>query len=196
MNASIKISSAAFAALFQPQPNQFDPQACHDFGGGGTMYETFGAELEYVQNNDAQSIWTICYGGSNGGRDDYIVSGYHHEDRIGHIITKQLIPDDVQIIIDLPNDDNLYGMADDFTDRVLEVLNCTEFASQHQQLDLEYHLYQMMGEAYGIMTATNEDGTLAPLSHLREHMAELEKIFVRVETEYHEFKKAMEADDA
>ena len=196
MQTSIKISREAFAALFQPQPNQLDPQACHDFGGGGTMYEPFGAQLEYVQNNDAQSIWTICYGGANGGRDDYIVSGYHHEDRIGHIITKHLVPDDVQITIDLPNDDNLHGMADDFTDRVLEVLNCTEFASSHQRLDLEYHLYQMMGEAYGIMAATNEDGTLAHMSALREHMASLEKTFVRIETEYHEFKKEMEADNA
>ena len=94
------------------------------------------------------------------------------------------------------NDDNLHGMADDFTDRVLEVLNCTEFASSHQRLDLEYHLYQMMGEAYGIMAATNEDGTLAHMSALREHMASLEKTFVRIETEYHEFKKEMEADNA
>jgi hypothetical protein len=54
----------------------------------------------------------------------------------------------------------------------------------------------MMGEAYGIMVATNEDGTLAPLSSLREHMASLEKTFVRIETEYQEFKKEMEADNA
>jgi hypothetical protein len=102
----------------------------------------------------------------------------------------------VQITIDLPNDDNLHGMADDFTNRVLEVLNCTEFASSHQRLDLEYHLYQMMGEAYGIMAATNEDGTFAHMSALREHMASLEKTFVRIETEYHEFKKEMEECDA
>jgi hypothetical protein len=114
MQTSIKIFREAFVALFQPQPNQLDAQASHDFGAGGTMYEPFGAQLEYVQNNDAQSIWTICYGGSNGGRDDYIVSGYHHDDRIGHIITKQPVPDDVQITIDLPNADLLWRAAENF----------------------------------------------------------------------------------
>lgn len=49
----------------------------------GTMFETYGAELEQVQATDAHCIWTLA---DSDGRE-IITSGFHLVNRIGFFIT-------------------------------------------------------------------------------------------------------------
>ena len=196
METQIALSEEAFIALFQPQQNQFNGNAPYDFGSGGTMYETYGEEYDHVIAQSADYIWTIC---SNGGNDDYITSGYHFADRLGYILTAQPVPAGVKLIIEIPNsdsDDNVHACATDFAERVQTVINTVDFASSHCELDIEYHLYQMLGEAKTLICATHKDGSHAPISILHEHMEKLEERLFQYETEFKQFLVKMEECDA
>jgi hypothetical protein len=196
METQITLSEEAFVALFRPRKNELKADASYDFGAGGTMYETYGDEHDYVIAQNPAHIWTIC---SDEGNGDYIASGYHFADRLGYIITRNPVPDGVKITIDIPNvdsDDNVHVCATEFADRVQTVINTVDFASSHSEMDLEYHLYQMLGEAKTLMRSTCADGSLAPISVLHEHMEELEERFSRYETEFKDFLVDMEECDA
>jgi hypothetical protein len=196
METQITLSEEAFIALFQPQQNQLSSNASYDFGSGGTMYETYGDEHDHVIAQNPAHIWTIC---SDEGNGDYITSGYHFANRLGYILTTHSVPAGIKIIIDIPNgdsDDNVHICATDFAERLQTVIDTVDFASSHYELDIEYRLYQMLGEAKTLMRSTCTDGSPAPISILHEHMEELEERFSRYETEFKEFLANMEECDA
>ena len=85
METQINLSEEAFVALFRPRKNELKADASYDFGAGGTMYETYGDEYDYVIAQNPAHIWTIC---SDEGNGDYIASGYHFADRLGYIFSE------------------------------------------------------------------------------------------------------------
>lgn len=83
------INSDTFDQRFKPIPNHIDRHAGVDFGSGGCLFETFGDELSFVRSQPADHIWTML----DGEDEPIIVSGYHRCNRIGHIVTKQPVPE-------------------------------------------------------------------------------------------------------
>lgn len=99
MTQIIELSEDAFAALFKPQANQLNPNASFDWGDGfGTLYETFDEELEYVQQQPRNRIWTLISGDDG----DYVTSGYHFVNRLGYFITEVALPEGVDIQVSMP----------------------------------------------------------------------------------------------
>ena len=75
---------------YKPIPNNIDTNASFD----GTMFETYGAEVEFVKKADPAYIW--MYGdGDDGGT--YIWNGWHIVNRIGYFITEVPCPPDTTI---------------------------------------------------------------------------------------------------
>lgn len=68
----------------------------------GTMFETFGLELDFVKKADEKKVWTLV-DGDNG--SVVIVAGYHHVNRIGYFITEKTWHDDSLTVIVFDEDD-------------------------------------------------------------------------------------------
>lgn len=51
----------------------------------GTMFETYGPELERIQNTDQRYVWTYVTGDNN---EDVIVAGFHYVNRMGYFVTE------------------------------------------------------------------------------------------------------------
>jgi hypothetical protein len=64
-----------FINNFKPITNNITNNAPY----GGYMFETFGAELDFVKQHKNKNIWTIM-------DDDSILAGYHIVNRMGYII--------------------------------------------------------------------------------------------------------------
>ena len=72
---------------FKPITNHRDPKASWQSDGDGTglMFETYGAELEFVLGQPNENIWTYMDGDGAG---TIICAGYHFVNRIGYFVTK------------------------------------------------------------------------------------------------------------
>lgn len=82
---------------YKPIPNNIDEHASFD----GHMFETYGAEVEFVKKADPAHIWT--YGdGDDGG--SYVWNAWHFVNRIGYFITEVPCPDNtiIQIQVGVP----------------------------------------------------------------------------------------------
>ena len=87
-----QISDGIFDVIFAPQQNHLDTNA----SWGGVMYETFGAELDYVEQvltENPRRVWTII----DCGETSIVSSGLHFVNRIGYIITEQPCPEGEEI---------------------------------------------------------------------------------------------------
>jgi len=107
MTNLIEISEDAFSALYKPIANHLNPNASYDWGdGNGTLFETYGEELTFVQSQEPVRIWTLLSGDDG----DYVVSGCHFVNRLGYFITEVAIPDGVMIQVPMPEviDDTTY----------------------------------------------------------------------------------------
>lgn len=63
-----------------------------DFASGeGICFAPDGEELEFVRCHNPACVWTMVIGYDGG---IWLVSGYHHEDRIGYILTNEPFPKD------------------------------------------------------------------------------------------------------
>lgn len=62
-----------------PKQNTFT-----DAGWNGTMFETYGQELDYVMSQPEQNVWTWV----DGDTGTWIINGIHHVNRIGYFITE------------------------------------------------------------------------------------------------------------
>lgn len=80
-------------ANFKPQINQFDGNASFD----GMMFETYGAELEYVSRQEPNRIWTII--DSDESDVPLVINGFHQVNRIGYLITAVPSPDGEHITV-------------------------------------------------------------------------------------------------
>lgn len=82
---------------YKPIPNNYDENASFD----GAMFETYGAEVEFVKKANPAYIWT--YGdGDDGG--SYIWNGWSFVNRIGYFITEVPCPENttIQIQVSVP----------------------------------------------------------------------------------------------
>jgi hypothetical protein len=83
-----KLTDAEFEAEFKPQQNHLDSNA--SWSGWG--YETYGPELEYVQQlAPTGRVWTVV--DSEDGDGTVIVSGMHFVNRLLFIVTEHPVPE-------------------------------------------------------------------------------------------------------
>lgn len=100
----IKLTEDEFYEKFTPTINHL----VNDAPFGGTMYETFGKELEHInwaQGDDLTKprLWTIE---EVEGRF-YFVSGYHYVNRFGYLITEEAVPEneEYEVLLDTEVDE-------------------------------------------------------------------------------------------
>jgi len=80
--------------------NHLNPHASWAYGDGpGCLFETYGEELAFVQQQDPASVWTYMDGDDG---DLYVVSGFHFVNRIGYLISTEPIPDGTEIEVHIP----------------------------------------------------------------------------------------------
>lgn len=65
---------------YKPIPNQFNEDAIYGLG-----FETFGQELQFVQKQNTECIWTMVDEESS----IFILSGYHIVNRVVYFITEK-----------------------------------------------------------------------------------------------------------
>ena len=68
----------AFSDKYKPIINKFSKDPTE------VMYETYGEEVEYIQNYDPKYVWTYV----TGDMCDLIIAGYHYVNRLGYYITE------------------------------------------------------------------------------------------------------------
>jgi hypothetical protein len=92
MDTFIEMDFDEWCDTYKPIPNNIDTNASFD----GAMFETYGAEVDFVKKADPAHIWT--YGdGDDGG--SYIWNGWSFINRIGYFITEVPCPADTTIQI-------------------------------------------------------------------------------------------------
>jgi len=90
MDNFIEMDFDAWCDTYKPINNHIDTNASFD----GTMFETYGAEYEFVKAQEENRIW--MYGdGDDGG--SYIWSGWGFVNRIGYFITEIPFPENTTI---------------------------------------------------------------------------------------------------
>jgi len=90
MSNFIEMDFDEWCETYKPIPNNIVEDSSFD----GTMFETYGAEYEFVKKADPAYIW--MYGdGDDGGT--YIWNGWHIVNRIGYFITEIPCPPDTTI---------------------------------------------------------------------------------------------------
>jgi hypothetical protein len=98
MDNFIEMTEDEWFNTYKPIPNNIDTNASFD----GHMFETYGAEVEFVKKADPNHIWT--YGqGDDGGL--YIWNGWSFVNRIGYFITELPCPENttIQIMVGEPD---------------------------------------------------------------------------------------------
>lgn len=94
----VTMTEDEFLSLYHPEPNHLNPDASFDFGSGGTLYEAYGEELDYIRKLPAGRIWTIVDG------DDgrlWLLSGWHIVNRVGYLVTAESRARDADIEVRL-----------------------------------------------------------------------------------------------
>lgn len=90
MEHLVEMSLDEWLDTYKPIPNHFTPHAAFD----GTMFETFGEELEYINSISPEFIWTWIEG--DGG--SYIIDGRHFVNRLGYFVSEYARTNDKQFI--------------------------------------------------------------------------------------------------
>ncbi len=104
-----ELSEDEFDALYPLAPNHLNPGAGWALGEGrGCLFQTYGAELDFVRRQDPRAIWTLLDGDDGNQR---LVSGYHFVNRIGYLISTVPAPEGVTIEVRIPMQTE--GDADD-----------------------------------------------------------------------------------
>ena len=93
----VEMSFADWEKTYKPIVNWLDDNASfQNENDEGIMFETYGAEVEFVKTVNPANIWTYADGDDGGG---YIFSGWHFVNRIGYFITEVPCPPDTTIQI-------------------------------------------------------------------------------------------------
>jgi hypothetical protein len=66
-------------SIYQPKDNHIDPDGA---SWSGTMFETYGAEVEFVQNTPENFVWTLVEVDGKG----ILVNGYSYVNRLGYFV--------------------------------------------------------------------------------------------------------------
>jgi hypothetical protein len=108
MNDSVKTSTPIdtrtrlitldeFEETFKPKIN---PATGENGPWNGTMFETYGKELEQVKKADPDKVWTLL---DNDG-EMTIAAGFHFVNRMGYMITEVPAPEQFVEVCDEPGD--------------------------------------------------------------------------------------------
>jgi hypothetical protein len=97
MDNFIEMDYDEWVETYKPIPNNIDTNASFD----GMMFETYGAEVEFVKKADPKHIWMYGDGDDGGG---YLWSGWGFVNRIGYFITEVPFPDNttIQVLVSVP----------------------------------------------------------------------------------------------
>ena len=101
----ITLSEDEFDERFPLLVNHLNPTASWAIGDqNGCLFETYGAELEFVRHQNPRCVWTLL------DSDDGIVlaSGRHFVNRIGYLVSTIPIPNDIVIEfpLEMPEDES------------------------------------------------------------------------------------------
>jgi len=100
MTTSTTITKNEFDVTYPLLSNHFDPNASWASGdGNGCLFETYGEELDFVRRQDPQTIWTIV---DTDDGDQMVISGYHHVNRVGYLISTTRVPENQVIHFIIP----------------------------------------------------------------------------------------------
>ena len=90
----IEMTEDEWIATYKPIKNHLDTNASFN----GEMFETYGKEVEFVKQQNPNTIWMYGDGDDGGG---YVWSGWGFVNRIGYFITEVPFPDNTTIQIQL-----------------------------------------------------------------------------------------------
>ena len=93
----IEMTFEDWLQTYKPIYNHIDEHSSfQDESGKGIMFETYGAEVDFVKSQSPANIW--MYGdGDDGG--SYIWNGWGFVNRLGYFITEVPCPDNLEIQI-------------------------------------------------------------------------------------------------
>jgi hypothetical protein len=100
IDTTIQLSEDEFDERYPLVRNHLNRDAGWVHGDGpGCLFETHGAELEFVRQQDPRTVWTFVDGDDG---DQYLISGYHLVNRIGYLISTVPVPEGTQIEVRIP----------------------------------------------------------------------------------------------
>ena len=149
MNEFIELTEEEWFEQFKPIPNHIDDNASFNDGEHGYMFETYGAELDFVRSQEPNRIWTYIDGDVSG---TYIVQGMGIVNRIGYFVTT------------VPFDDNKAYQIQISSDGVYECPNCYEIW-EDENAALHYDKFEDLEKCAGC--ATIEE--IAELDEMENH---------------------------
>ena len=121
----IELTEDEFDDRYNLIPNHLDPHASWVYGEGpGCLFNTYGPELEFVRQQDPRTIWTFVDADEG---NQYVLSGFHIVNRIGYLISKEVIPESTNIEVLVPtetdpdDDDGPDSEADDRYERFTRI---------------------------------------------------------------------------
>ena len=95
----VTLTEDEFYEKYNPVKNHLKLDAAFD----GQMFETYGEELQYIHDLNningsfRRTIWTIIEAEGK----LYYNSGYHYVNRLGYLVTKEQVPENKEILVEL-----------------------------------------------------------------------------------------------
>lgn len=154
-----KLSYEDWVERFQPEKNNIVDE---DRGYDGTMFETYGPEVEFVKEIgrlNPHRVWTLISGDDGG---VYLTSGWHYVNRVGYFITAVPCPADEDYEITVGDPDRYYAdqiIGSGWIVKDREATGCDIICSVPHGL---IHGAEIAGE---IADALNANGVELDLSH-------------------------------
>lgn len=94
MRNFIEMDFDTWVETYKPIKNHIDPDASFD----GYMFETYGAEVEFVKSSFPEYVW--MYGDGDDG-EGHIWSGWGYINRIGYFITEVPFPPNTDVQVNM-----------------------------------------------------------------------------------------------
>jgi len=96
----IELTEDEFDDRYPLIENHINPSAGWVYGTGrGCLFETYGDEFAFVRRFDPQRVWTLVDGDDG---DMYVLSGLHFVNRVGYLLSRELVPANVTVQVHLP----------------------------------------------------------------------------------------------
>lgn len=103
----MELTEDEFSDRYPLVPNHLNPSAGWAIGDtGGCLFETFGEEFDFIRRQDPRRVWTLIDGDDG---DMYVISGLHHVNRLGYLLSRDPIPANTAFQVRIPmsaNDDD------------------------------------------------------------------------------------------